>query len=173
MRNFLFWIEKEIACPLQPCCFVSLQPKICQKIDAMAALQRISSKNGRRVYTKPNLSYVLIQVSVPKKVSGWRDKLSRSDSLKKEEPASPAYHGKKRSSITKARPTYTLCFLGLTLILNIKHQGESFSGIPVFHNQATGTQVSITKKFFRLNENCVLTCGNIKVQILGKTDFMK
>ena len=47
MRNFLFWIEKEIACPLQPCCFVSLQPKICQKIDVMAALQRISSKNGR------------------------------------------------------------------------------------------------------------------------------
>jgi len=42
-------------------------------------------------------------VSVPKTVSGWRDKLSRSDSMKKEEPASPAYHGKKRSSITKAR----------------------------------------------------------------------
>jgi hypothetical protein len=44
-----------------------------------------------------------VQVSVPKSVSGWRDKLSRSDSLKKEEPAGPAYHGKKRSSITKAR----------------------------------------------------------------------
>jgi hypothetical protein len=53
----------------------------------------------------------LVQVSVPKKVSGWRDKLSRSDSLKKEEQNSPAYHGKKRSSITKARANINLNYL--------------------------------------------------------------
>ena len=51
-------------------------------------------------------------------------------------------------------------------------QGESFSGIPVFHNQATVKQVTITKKLFWITKSCVLTCGNIKKrQILGKSIF--
>ncbi|XP_023349141.1 uncharacterized protein LOC111717912 isoform X2 [Eurytemora carolleeae] len=46
------------------------------------------------------LEYVA-KVSVPKKVSGWRDKLNRSDSLKKDEQNLQQYLGKKRNSITK------------------------------------------------------------------------
>jgi hypothetical protein len=58
-------------------------------------------------------------------VSGWRDKLSRSDSLKKEEPASPAYHGKKRSSITKARVPSIMVFVGIRV--KILYQAEKMS----------------------------------------------
>ena len=73
----------------------------------------------------------------------------------------------RRNKRERSRKRYCTVHLQCTvysIIQNtvITQQGESFPVIPVVHNQETVKLVSITKKFFWLSENCVLTCRNIK-----------
>ena len=61
----------------------------------------------------------------------------------------------------------------LLVLFKCVQQGESFSGIPKFHNQAIVKWVSITKKFFWLSEKSDFTCTVLYCTVQQLTTMLR